>query len=189
LQAQDHSACSSGFHRVVFWLGKIYGVLSRIEIAMACNNSTPDPAVFYAHLVPDFEPEVFVSILRVQVDSHIVLDPIGTLGKMDLHKIQFTGDPLIGDENVRTGSPSMEHSSIKVTVDVCGHKKPGGNRQAVNKPPGSKSATQMKLATKLKKGGNMSLPSDFCNILDHFDLGGGADETRTRDLRRDRPAF
>jgi hypothetical protein len=35
----------------------------------------------------------------------------------------------------------------------------------------------------------MSLPLISYKNLCHYDLGGGADETRTRDLRRDRPAF
>jgi hypothetical protein len=32
----------------------------------------------------------------------------------------------------------------------------------------------------------VSLPFEFRNLLNSFDLSGGADETRTRDLRRDR---
>jgi hypothetical protein len=32
----------------------------------------------------------------------------------------------------------------------------------------------------------MGLPTTCCNVLIFLMLGGGADETRTRDLRRDR---
>ena len=56
------------------------------------------------------------------------------------------GDPLayIKDQ--------LGHSSIKVTVDVYGHLVPGANRQAVNRLPVLKNATQAQQAPKQKKG-------------------------------------
>ena len=76
----------------------------------------------------------------------------------------------------------MGHSSIRVTLDLYGHLFPDANRgvleslDALTAPSTPHRANEPKATLK----GKVPVTRDFEN---------GSDGTRTRDLRRDRPAF
>jgi len=73
----------------------------------------------------------------------------------------------------------LGHHSIKVTVDIYGHHEPGKNKDAVDRLDDD-ATTRNLYATSNKKALNQN-----GQVLD---ITSGDDETRTRDLRRDRPS-
>jgi integrase len=75
------------------------------------------------------------------------------LRRIRFHDLRHTFASLLlqNNESITYVKEQMGRSSIKVTVDVYGHLVPGANREAMNRLPVLKSATQMQHATKDKK--------------------------------------
>ena len=115
------------------------------------------------------------------------LDHAG-LRRIRFHDLRHTYATLLlmQGESPAYVKEQLGHSSIKVTVDIYCNWIPDNNRQAVNHLPVPSvrlAKTATKNATRRQKrrpGENPGLKLLIIN---------GADESRTRDLRRDRPAF
>jgi integrase len=75
------------------------------------------------------------------------------LRRIRFHDLRHTFASLLlqNGESPQYVKEQMGHSSIKITVDVYGHMIPGANRQAMNRLPSSKSATQPQQDEKEKK--------------------------------------
>jgi integrase len=109
----------------------------------------------------------------------------GGLRKIRIHDLRHTYASLLiqGGESLAYIRDQLGHHSIKVTVDIYGHLAPEGNKEAVDRldDPHPDETIRNPGATKKAEGADhLGQPLDFT---------GGSDETRTRDLRRDRPAF
>ncbi len=76
----------------------------------------------------------------------------------------------------------MGHSSIAVTLALSGHLVPDANRGVLDALDALTAPSTPHRANAPK-----SLPSDKVSVSRDFE--NGSDGTRTRDLRRDRPAF
>ena len=76
----------------------------------------------------------------------------------------------------------MGHSSIRVTLDLYGHLVPDANRGVLDALDALKTPSTPHRANAPK-----TLPNDKVAVSRDFE--NGSDGTRTRDLRRDRPAF
>ena len=76
----------------------------------------------------------------------------------------------------------MGHSSIRVTLDLYGHLFPDANRGVLDALDALTGPS-----TPHRRGGSQRSSNDKVPVSRDFE--NGSDGTRTRDLRRDRPAF
>jgi hypothetical protein len=76
----------------------------------------------------------------------------------------------------------MGHSSIRVTLDLYGHLFPDANRGVLDALDALTAPSTPHRKTGARNTPNAKVPASG-------DFQSGSDGTRTRDLRRDRPAF